>query len=182
MTAPGLRLKMVRADLQGLPEPAPPPRKLAIRPYRPGDEAAWAALIDAAYPEIGPDPDRFATVFGADPAPIAARLGFLVTGEGDRILGTTAAWWGGHEGRDDQGRIHWVAIHPEVQGAGLSRPMVLWALHRLVALGHRDAYLMTEDFRLAAIGLYRSWGGGPAPPGWGGEQGWGGVSTATRPG
>ncbi len=169
---PGLRLKMVRDDLAGLPELAPPPRKLTIRPYAPGDETAWASLIEAAYPEIGPDPDRFAQVFGDDRAALPERLGFLVTAEGDQVLGTAAAWCGGAEGRADQGRIHWVAIHPDVQGAGLSRPLVVWALHRLAALGHRDAYLMTEDFRLPAIGLYRTLGFRPEPRDETEEQAW----------
>lgn len=174
---PGLRLKMVRESLLDLPALAPPPRKLLIRPYASDDEAAWATLIAAAYPELGQEPDRFAQVFGSPlgrgpgaagdggprPAALPDRLGFLVTGDGDQVLGTAAAWYGGPEGRADQGRIHWVAVHPDVQGAGLSRPLVVWALHRLAALGHRDAYLMTEDFRLPAIGLYRSLGFRPDP-------------------
>lgn len=160
---PGLRLKMVREDLAGLPPLLAPPRKLEIRPYAPGDEAAWAELIAQAYPELAPDPDRFARTFGADPEPLAARMAFLAAADGGRVLGTATAWWGGHEGRADQGRIHWVAIHPEVQGAGLSRPLVTGCLHRLAALGHRDAYLMTEDFRLPAIGLYLKLGFRPEP-------------------
>lgn len=159
----GMRLKMVRETLADLPAPPPPPRTLAIRPYVPGDEVAWEALIAAAYPELGPEPGRFARVFGADSAALTARLGFLVAADGGQVLGTAAAWLGGRDGRPDQGRIHWVAIRPDVQGGGLSRPLVAWALHRLAALGHADAYLMTEDYRLAAIGLYRSLGFGPAP-------------------
>jgi GNAT superfamily N-acetyltransferase len=160
---PGLRLKMVREGLEGLPALAPPPRKLVIRPYAPGDEAAWSALVDAAYPELAPEPARFASTFGDDPAGLPGRMGFLVAGEGGTVVGTATAWSGGKEGRADQGRIHWVAIHPDYQGAGLSRPLVTWALHRLAALGHRDAYLMTEDFRLPAIGLYLSLGFRPEP-------------------
>lgn len=170
---PGMRLKMVRESLAGLPALAPPPRKLLIRPYAPGDEGAWTTLIAAAYPELGPDPERFARVFGGDPAALPERLGLLVTAEGDQVLGTAAAWYGGPEGRTDQGRIHWVAIHPDVQGAGLSRPLVVWALHRLAALGHRDAYLMTEDFRLPAIGLYRTLGFRPEPRDATEERAWG---------
>ena len=170
---PGLRLKMVRETLDDLPALAPPPRKLTIRPYAPGDEAAWGELIAAAYPELAPDPARFAQVFGADAAALTERLAFLVALEDGRVLGTAAAWHGGPEGRADQGRIHWVAVHPDVQGAGLSRPLVLWALHRLAALGHRDAYLMTEDFRLPAIGLYRTLGFRPEPRDATEERAWG---------
>lgn len=170
---PGMRLKMVRERLDDLPALATPPRKLAIRPFAPGDEAAWADLIAAAYPEIGPDPDRFAKVFGEDPGALPERMAFLTPAEGGPVLGTATAWYGGAEGRGDQGRIHWVAVHPDVQGAGLSRPLVLWALHRLAALGHRDAYLMTEDFRLPAIGLYRSLGFRPEPRDATEERAWG---------
>ena len=169
---PGLRLRMRRASLADLPPVPAVPRTLVLRPYQQGDAPRWEALVAACYPELAPDFPRFTTTFRAaaegpagpaspaDAATLAARVGFLaVAGDEARVLGTATAW----TGEGGLGRIHWVGVAPEVQGGGLARPLVLAALHRLAALGHAEAYLMTEDFRLPAIGLYRSLGFTPEP-------------------
>ncbi len=56
------------------------------------------------------------------------------------------------------GRVHWVALLPEVQGRGLARPLMTTVCRRLRALGHRRAYLTTAMNRPAAVGLYLKFG------------------------
>ncbi len=151
----GRRLKMVRDTLADLPTPVAPPRTVTIRAFRAGDEAAVEALLAAAYPELAEDPPTLAAIFEDRLAELPARMGLLVPLDApDQLLGTATAWGDA----DGLGRLHWVAVAPALQGGGLGRPLVGWALARLRALGHPGAYLMTEDFRLPAIGLYRSLG------------------------
>lgn len=160
---------MVRETLSDLPALVPPPRTVTIRPYTPADEPAWNALIAAAYPELADEPATLAGIFGDQAAELPARMGLLVAkNDPDQLLGSATAWFGD----DNVARLHWVAVTPALQGGGLGRPLVSWALHQMKALGHTSAYLMTEDFRLSAIGLYRSLGFKPEPRDAGEQQAW----------
>jgi len=148
-------VEMERPSLDGVP-PAPPPAGVAIRGYRPGDERAWTRIQAAAdeYNEI--TPSLFGRAFGADPAALEARVLFAVDARGEAV-GTAAAWWG--DGPDDpRGRVHWVAVAPERQRAGIGRALVAAVCERMRELGHRRTFLHTSAARLPAIALYRSFG------------------------
>jgi len=56
------------------------------------------------------------------------------------------------------GRVHWVAIDPEHQGRGLSKPLLSTVCNTLAAMGHDEAYLVTSSGRVAAIRLYLHFG------------------------
>jgi len=75
------------------------------------------------------------------------------------------AAWPLPDGRGSEGqrygRVHWVAIVPEMQGKGLSKPMLSVVLDRLRELGHGRAYLTTNTVRTAAINLYLKFGFAP---------------------
>jgi mycothiol synthase len=54
----------------------------------------------------------------------------------------------------DTGTVHMVTVAPQHRGRGLGRALVLAVLHRFHRLGLRRAVLLTDDFRLPAIGTY----------------------------
>jgi GNAT superfamily N-acetyltransferase len=51
-----------------------------------------------------------------------------------------------------------VAILPDYQGRGLSKPLLSQALRRLWELGHTRAYLTTSAERMVALRLYERFG------------------------
>jgi len=56
------------------------------------------------------------------------------------------------------GRVHWMAMLPEVQGRGLGKALLTAICQRLRELGHERAYLHTSAARLPAIRLYLKFG------------------------
>ena len=133
------------------------PDGYGMRWYQPGDEDTWVQVQGAS--------DRFNTItrelfiktFGTDEQVLAERIGFLVDGNGHAI-GTATAWIDNNWHGKTIGQVHWVAIVPEQQGKGLSRPMLSAVCQRLLQLGQTEAYLETSTRRIPAINLYRSFG------------------------
>lgn len=149
-------VRMVRSHLNDIPEfalPAP----FSLRWYKPGDEKAWFNLESRTEKLIPIGADLFRKEFGTDDPLIAQRMFFILDAEG-REVGTTTAWFDPDFRGRDYGRIHWVAIAPEMQGKGLSKPLMSIACKRLKELGHERAYLVTDTARIAAIHLYLQFG------------------------
>lgn len=158
MTSPedNVPVRMIRPHLRNLPvHPVPPGYR--IRAYRPGDEHAWVAIQTAADRYNTIDLDLFHRQFGREPGPLSARQLFLLDAA-DHPIGTCTAWQGAFSGPSVRGRVHWLAILPDLQGRGLSKPMLSRTCLRLRELGHDTAYLTTSTARIAAINLYWAFG------------------------
>lgn len=147
----GTSISMVRAHLLRIPD-YPLPAGFRIRRYTPGDETAWLDIHLAADRYNRFDERTFRRQFGTRRDILASRQLYLIDPD-QRPVGTVTAWF-----QEDWGRIHWVAIHPDRQGEGLSKPMLAAACRRLKTLGHRRAYLTTSTGRLPAIRLYHGFG------------------------
>ena len=142
-------LLMRRPGLDGLPVfhlPAP----YELRTYRPGDDLAWAELMNTG---IGRDwTAASAANFLMSRPQFSANNLFFAT-QDERPVGTACAWW--LDPRETTtGYLHMVCVHPEHRGSGLGFWLSLRVLHRFKELGFRDAILRTDDFRLAAIAQY----------------------------
>jgi ribosomal protein S18 acetylase RimI-like enzyme len=133
------------------------PSGFSMRWFSRGDEATWVAVQQAAERYQPIDEALFWKQFGNDEARLAARVGFLEDAGGNQI-GTISAWNDAEYNGRDYGRIHWVAIVPELQGRGLGKAMMSAACRRLLELGHERAYLVTSTARVPAINLYRAFG------------------------
>jgi len=151
------RVRLVRPHLHGVPAPVFP-TGFGLRPFAPGDEALWWALVRSADPLRSAETVAFDRTFAGDPAERPRRLVFL-RAPGGETVGTVAAWYG----EADWGRVHWLMVRPGWQGRGLGRALLYWALHRLVELGHPRAFLITEAARVPALRLYLSAGFVPDP-------------------
>lgn len=150
-----LPVYMIRQNLDDIPHyDLPPP--YTIRPYQPGDEAAWERIHIEADKYIIVTPTLFEEKFGRDLERLKERQFYLCDAEGIPI-GTATAWF---MSRNDQlyGRVHWMAIVPSEQGKGLAKPLLSTVCHRLRDLKHNRAYLHTASVRIAAIGLYLKFG------------------------
>jgi GNAT superfamily N-acetyltransferase len=146
---------MIRETLEDVPQftlPAP----YAVRWYRPGDEETWLRVQRASDKYGTFPPDKFEHQFGRDEQALRERQCYLCDAEGHEI-GTITAWFVEYRGQR-YGRIHWVAVVPEMQGRGLSKPLMTVACNRLRELGHDRAYLDTATVRVPAINLYLKFG------------------------
>lgn len=147
---------MIRHDLRGIPIHALP-EGYSIRAYSPGDEQTWFQIQSAAERHLKITPDLFHGEFGSDTSMLAKRMFFLET-PNRQAIGTATAWLDeNHHGRLF-GRVHWVAILPEFQGIGLSKPLLSKTCLTLQELGHDNAYLATSTARIPAIRLYLRFG------------------------
>lgn len=143
-------------------EPASIPSGYTLRSFVSGDEGSWAALQESTG-VYGPTdwPALFRREFGDDVGLHAARM--VVATTANDVVGVAAGWLPGRGAAPGQGRIHWVAVHPDHQRRGIGRALVVEALWRLHASDHQSAYLTTGADNLPAIALYRTLGFEPAP-------------------
>ena len=149
-------LKMIRENLRNIPQFALP-ENFSLRWFRSGDEKVWERIHVEADKLTKITPELFRQQFGDDDALLAARQGYLLDGRGNAI-GTATAWFNDNFEGARVGRVHWVAIVPEHQGKGLSKPLMTATCHRLNELGHARAYLSTSSARIPAIKLYLEFG------------------------
>ncbi len=149
-------IKMIRYDMDGIPF-YPLPENYSIRAYAPGDENAWVELQKRADKFNKIDLELFHKSFGYDKNILVQRMLFLLN-SGKKIIGTASAWFDNDYDGGKYGRIHWLAIHPDYQGKGLSKPLLSATCQKLVELGHDKAYLTTSSARIPAINLYLKFG------------------------
>ena len=156
---PHTPLKMLREDLENIPD-FDIPAGYTIRSYRSGDEAHWLCVHLLADHEHQFKPDTFKQQFSSD-ARVLAQRQFYLLDPAQSVIGTATAWFNEDFDGERIGRVHWVAIVPECQGRGLSRPLMTAICRRLLELGHNKAYLTTSAARAAAIHLYLRFGFAP---------------------
>ena len=149
---------MIRPHLRDLPPQGGLPNRFVLRPMRfsPAGVALWIDVQRSSETHFAIADDLFARQFGDAPEEIEKRC-YLVTAPSGATAGTISAWFGGKGKEGDSenwGRIHWVAVRPDFQGLGLGRAALIYALHRLAALGHDQAWLSTSTARLPALKLY----------------------------
>jgi mycothiol synthase len=156
---------MLRPTLDGLPSLeealAALPERYALRTYRPGDEAAWAEIMNTGIGS-GWTAERCRdflikrSEFRPDGLFFAARD----LGNGEEIVGTTCAWRGNAVERRT-GIVHMVCVHPAHRGHRLGYALVLATLRYFRDHGFERAILSTDDFRLSAIRTYLDLGFSP---------------------
>lgn len=137
-----------RFDTLAEPQLAPDYR---LRTYRPGDEDAWLALLSSGV--FGSwDHPRLARMLAGERGPLPRSGIFFVT-MADEPVGTACAFLHPDE-CGDVAELGWVVVHPKHRGHGLSLQVCRAVLGFVRALDHSYVYLLTEDFRLAAIKTY----------------------------
>jgi GNAT superfamily N-acetyltransferase len=138
------------------------PMGYSFRAYRPGDEATWTAIQRAAERLFEIEETLFRREYGYDEDVLAQRMAFVVAPNGEDVATITAWWKDEWQGRGPWGQIHWVAVHPDHQRLGLSKPMMTWAMERLAAHYPR-AMLGTSTARTWALKVYLDFGFVPDP-------------------
>lgn len=145
---------MLRSHLRGLP-PLRVPEGYVFRTYRPGDEAAWASIMNTGIGS-GWTTDRCRETLTGKPQFSPDGLFFAVPAEAGPAgtpVGSTCAWLE-QAGESEVGFLHMVCVLPEHRGHRLGYWLSLAVLHYFVERGFREVRLTTDDFRLAAIKSY----------------------------
>lgn len=148
---------MTRPNFDNLPT-FDVPKPFALRRYQPEDEKAWLAIHIQADPYNTFTEESFYKGFGRDEK-LWRENQFYICDENNHPVGTATAWSVQKEEHPSpQGLVHWVAIYPQYQGKGLSKPLMSAVCHRLKERGFDCAYLNTSSGRLPAIALYLAFG------------------------
>lgn len=147
-----IKLKMVRNDLQKIPEYLLP-EGFRFRFFQKGDEKTWAKIETLAgeFENEEAALERFSTEFGAHIDDMMERCLFIENEQGEAIA-TTTAWYGDLRGTIE-GRIHWVGVIPTYQGRGLAKPLLSKAMN-ILKEHHRSAYLTSQTTSYQAINMY----------------------------
>jgi GNAT superfamily N-acetyltransferase len=151
-----LPVSMVQVNMYKFPV-YPIPETYTIRFYRPGDEKNWLDIQRGADKFNQIDANLFDETFGTDKEILVQRILFLCNSE-NKTIGTAAAWFNDYYHGDKYGRVHWVAIHPDFQWKGLSKPLLSTTCQRIRDFGNNKCYLTTSSARIAAINLYLNFG------------------------
>jgi GNAT superfamily N-acetyltransferase len=160
VTPEDVEIMMVRDDIENVP-PIDLPDGYVFRNFQTGDESAWTEIQRASDPFNVIDDGLFEREYGSAADDLPDRMWFVVT-DNDEAIGTISSWWEhGHEWADDRGRIHWVAVRPDHQRRGISKPMMTKALTEM-ALHHTSAMLDTSSGRPWAVKVYLDFGFLPA--------------------
>jgi ribosomal protein S18 acetylase RimI-like enzyme len=151
-------LKMVRKVLVDIPEYSLP-TGFQIRLFEKGDEHNWAR-VEASVDEFKNEKaalEHFSKEFGPYIDEMSMRCVFIENKNGE-VIGTTTAWYGDLNGNGEiWGRIHWVGVVPEYQGAKLSKPLLSAAMN-ILADHHSKAYLTSQTTSYQAINMYLNYG------------------------
>jgi mycothiol synthase len=147
----------VPLPLDATVRPAGP--RLAVRPFRPGDDdAAWIAANNRAFaghPEQGGWDE--ATLREREAEPWFDTAGFLLHEDGDRLAGS--CWTKVHgDTTPPMGEIYVISVDPDFGGRGLGRALTIAGLDHLASLGLSVGMLYVDEANAAAVGLYRSLG------------------------
>ena len=148
-------VRMLREHMENIPQ-FPIPEGFAIRNYRRNEGHIWTRIQKAAEPYIDIDDGLFDREFERDLSAMEDRSFYLTTDASEEI-GTITAWWQPDINGKVWGQIHWVAIHPDYQGRGLSKPMISVAMTRLKQ-SHERCFLGTSTGRIPAVKLYLDFG------------------------
>ena len=147
-------VRMIREHMENIPQ-FPMPKGFAIRNSRSNEGHIWTRILKAGEPYIDIDDGLFDREFGRYLSVLEDRSFYLTTDTGEEI-GTITAWWQDIDG-EVWGQIHWVVIHPDYQGRGLSKPMMSVAMTRLKQ-SHERCFLGTSTGRIPAIKRYLDFG------------------------
>lgn len=136
------------------------PKGFSLDFYQDGDQEAWAK-IETAVGEFDREEDALAyfnRTFLPYPIELEKRMLFVKNETGDK-LGTATAWWKETANGIRYPLVHWLAIKPDYQGKGVSKPLMMKVLQVLQDLEDHDQILLhTQTWSHVAIGLYGKFG------------------------
>ncbi len=125
-----------------------------VRQYEARDRDAYLELFHLAFETSDPLPDVLATRLDS---------GFFVVEHGETgvLAASCAAQVKPRHRYPEGGELGWLVTDPAHNGRGLGTLVAALVTRRLADEGYRQAYLLTEDFRLPALSIYLKLGWRP---------------------
>ena len=121
--------------------------------YAPGDKAAWIAIEKSAK-EFTTDEAgdaAWSKYFASHEKELGNRMFFVADSSG-RKLATASAYFDIYTGDDGEtGWLHWVAVHSDAQGKGLSKPLITHVLAHMKKLGYKKSCNSDADKYMARL-------------------------------
>ena len=124
--------------------------------YTSGDRDIWIAIEKSAKEFSSREEGEAAwdRYFAGHEKELENRM-FFVSDSSGRKLATATAYYDIHTGDDGEtGWLHWVAVHSDAQGLGLSKPLITHVLARMKELGYKKAVIPTQTYTWLACRLY----------------------------
>lgn len=143
------QLRMIRRNLDDLPE-IELPSGYEIRTYRPGDEAAWAEIMNSG---IGANWTAEGCLEALISKPQFLPEGLFFAIHESKPVGSACAW---RSSPDEwkEGYLHMVCVLPEHRGKNLGYLLTLAVLHYFRDHGFQSCVLDTDDWRIPGIRSY----------------------------
>ena len=142
-------------DLDDIKEIELPP-EYHYENYTSGDRDIWIAIEKSAKEFAGREEGEAAwdRYFAGHEKELENRM-FFVSDSSGRKLATATAYYDIHTGDDGgNGWLHWVAVHSDAQGLGLSKPLITHVLAHMKKLGYKKAVIPTQTYTWLACKLY----------------------------
>ena len=142
-------------DLDDIKEIGLPP-EYHYEYYTSGDRDIWIAIEKSAKEFAGREEGEAAwdRYFAGHEKELENRM-FFVSDSSGRKLATATAYYDIHTGDDGgNGWLHWVAVHSDAQGLGLSKPLITHVLAHMKKLGYKKAVIPTQTYTWLACKLY----------------------------
>ena len=155
---------VLERSLEDLPDQPLPPGYNFVT-YSPGDKETWITIEKSAkeFETYEEGREAWERYYASREALLPERMFFVVNPAGEKVATATAFF---DIRRDDDGvngMLHWVAVRRYEQGRGLSKPIILKALHRMVELGYTRAVIPTQTTTWLACKVYLDLGFRPIP-------------------
>jgi RimJ/RimL family protein N-acetyltransferase len=142
-------------DLDDIKEIGLPP-EYHYEYYTSGDRDIWIAIEKSAKEFSSREEGEAAwdRYFAGHEKELENRM-FFVSDSSGRKLATATAYYDIHTGDDGgNGWLHWVAVHSDAQGLGLSKPLITHVLAHMKKLGYKKAVIPTQTYTWLACRLY----------------------------
>ena len=148
-------------DLPVMPLPA----GYRFENYRDGDREAWIRIERSAkeFSSWDEGEEAWRKYYEGHEEELKKRMFFVVNEQGQKAATATAFY--DIRSADDgvNGMLHWVAVCAEEQGKGLSKPLILKALHTMKDSGYTRAVIPTQTTTWLACKVYLDLGFRPVP-------------------
>lgn len=153
---------MLERSLDNIPEYALPQGYRFVF-YRTGDAVSWINIEISAkeLKDRAQGAEVWEKYYGEKDGELERRMLFIENEKGEKIATATAYYDVFGRDKSGDGWLHWVAVHRDYQGRGLSKPLISHTLKLMKSLGYNRAKIPTQTTTWLACKIYLDFGFAP---------------------
>lgn len=150
---------MLERPLDNIPEYALPQGYRFVL-YRTGDAESWINIEISAkeLKDREQGTEVWEKYYGGKDSELVSRMVFIENDKGEKIATATAFYDIYGRDKSGDGWLHWVAVHRDYQGRGLSKPLISHTLKLMKSLGYTRAKIPTQTTTWLACKIYLDFG------------------------